>query len=70
MDAAVGSEVWVRGVGLNQAGAENRAQEILGPGWRSAVVKGTLLRKNRKGAVQVKLAAGPTLWIGAEYLTA
>jgi len=46
---ARGDEVWVLGPGLNSEGAEGRAQSILGPGWRSAVVKGQFLRKNRRG---------------------
>jgi len=68
MEAAVGSEVWVRGAGLNAEGAENRARDILGPGWRSAVATGKILRKNRKGQVQVKLDGGPTVWVAAEFV--
>jgi len=69
MEAAVGSEVWVRGAGLNAEGAENRARDILGPGWRSAVATGKILRKNRKGQVQVKLDGGPTVWVAAEFVS-
>ena len=40
MEPTRGDEVWVRGPGLNSAGAESRAEAILGVGWRLAVVKG------------------------------
>ena len=69
MELARGDDVWIRGVGLNAAGAESRAERIIGPGWRNAVVKGKFLRKNRQGRVQVKLDSGETVWVGPEFLS-
>jgi len=69
MELARGDDLWIRGVGLNAAGAESRAERIIGPGWRNAIVKGKFLRKNRQGRVQVKLDSGETVWVGPEFLS-
>ena len=61
--------VWVRGPGLNAPGAENRAREIAGEGWRNAVIRGTVMHVMRNGRKHVKLALGPSLWIEPRYLT-
>ena len=61
--------VWVRGPGLNAPGAENRAREIAGEGWRNAIIRGTVMRVMRNGRKHVKLALGPSLWIEPRYLT-
>jgi len=59
---------WVRGPGLNSAGAESRAEAILGVGWRSSRRKAEVLRGTRRGGLQLKLSGGEVLWVASEYI--
>ena len=63
-----GDDIWVHGAGLNGDGAELKGLAILGPGWRRAIAKGTFLRQNARGGVQVKFPSGNCLaWPGLAW---
>lgn len=69
VERRAGDTLWVRGPGLNAPGAERRAEQIIGRGWRNAVEKATFLRARRGDKVQVRLERGPIVWVSPEYIT-
>ncbi|NDG03522.1 MAG: hypothetical protein EB119_10130 [Synechococcaceae bacterium WBB_34_004] len=64
-----GDKVIILGEGLNAIDAPNRAQVILGRGWRDGTAEGEVLRVKRGEVTQVKLTTGEIVWVRPEFFT-